>query len=87
LSNGGTPKALNSVSTVSAPTWILVSVASGDAVLSWSPVSGATGYNIYRGTLSTSLTLLTTIGSAAATYTDTAAGSNTKYFYYVTAVR
>jgi hypothetical protein len=87
LANGGTPKALNSVSAIDATTWLTISVASNNTVLTWNAVTGAIGYNIYRSTTPYSgFTLLGT--STSATYTDTGAGSlSVKYYYYVTATR
>jgi beta-galactosidase len=55
--------------------------------LSWTPVSGATGYDVYRGTTSGGETLLSTgTNVSASAFTDTTAASGTQYFYYVTAL-
>lgn len=59
-------------------------------LLTWSaPKSSGTApitaYNIYRGTVSGNLTLLTTIGNDTR-YVDTAVTTNTRYYYQVTAV-
>ena len=69
---------------LSAPTNLVITMSGTDAVLSWDAVSGATGYNIYRSTDPYSFgTVYDT--SATNSYTDTAAGVDTKYFYKVTA--
>jgi hypothetical protein len=55
--------------------------------LSWTPVSGATGYDVYRGTSSGGETLLSTgTNVSTSTFTDTTAVGGTQYFYYVTAL-
>jgi hypothetical protein len=60
----------------------------GQVHLSWSGVSGATSYNIYRGTKSDgeSLTPVATVSSGTTTYTDTGLSNGTLYFYEVAAV-
>ena len=61
--------------------------ASGAVSLSWSPISGATTYNLYRSTTSggegTSPYLT---GLTGTTYSDTAVTSGTPYYYTLTAV-
>ncbi|HSZ54098.1 MAG TPA: immunoglobulin domain-containing protein, partial [Tepidisphaeraceae bacterium] len=54
--------------------------------LSWSASTGATGYNIYRGTTKGGETLLASPTGTATTYLDTAASNGTTYYYEVTAV-
>jgi hypothetical protein len=55
--------------------------------LAWQPVSGATSYNVYRGTSATAVTtLLTPSGTTATTHSDTAVNNNTTYYYAVRAV-
>jgi len=78
----GTPGA-NNLGMLDTPQNVLITVSGTDVVLSWDPVSGATIYHIYRGTAPDSFTLLT--DTVAISYTDSGAGSVTKYFYYVTA--
>ncbi len=61
----------------------------GSLILNWSTPAnnGAaiTGYKIYRGTSSTSLSLLTTVG-AVNTYTNTGLTNGTTYHYAVSAI-
>ena len=54
--------------------------------LSWTASTGATGYNILRGTTSGGETALVTVGSSPTTYTDSGLTKNTQYFYVVQAV-
>ena len=56
--------------------------------LAWQPVSGASGYTVYRGTSAASITtLLTPAGGVATTsYTDATAGNGTTYYYAVRSV-
>jgi len=63
-----------------APTSLTGSAASSSAIsLSWTGSSGATSYNVYRGT--------TKVGSTGATsYTDSGLTASTTYSYAVTAV-
>ncbi len=69
----------------SAPTGVTTTISSGSVALSWTAVSGATSYNIYRST--TSGVLGTLIGtSASASYADTTAVNGTTYYYTITAV-
>src|SRR5262249_1166000 len=54
-------------------------------VLNWNAVTGATSYNIYRGTTSGTETLLQS-GVTTTTFTNTGLTNGTTYFYQVTAV-
>ena len=54
--------------------------------LAWNTASGATGYQVLRGTPTTSLAVVATLG-AVATYTDTGRSPGTTYVYAVTALR
>ncbi|MDO4648630.1 MAG: leucine-rich repeat protein [Eubacteriales bacterium] len=53
--------------------------------LKWSKVTGASGFNIYRKTSSTSYTKLTNVGKDVVQYIDTSAVSGTTYTYSVVA--
>jgi fibronectin type 3 domain-containing protein len=71
----------------SAPTGVTATPASGQATISWSPVSGATSYHIYWSTTTgvtpahgTQITVLTS------PYTQTLLTNGTTYYYVVTAV-
>jgi len=56
--------------------------------LSWSSVSGAKSYKVYRGTVSGALSSKTVIadGLTVTSYTDTSAQMGTVYYYQITAV-
>ena len=61
----------------------------GDAqiTLSWSPVSGATSYNLYRGTSAGGEAVSPhKSGLTSATFTDTSVVNGTAYYYVVTAI-
>jgi subtilisin family serine protease len=68
-----------------APTNLNASGSNGQVSLTWTAVSGATSYNIKRGTSSGSETLLAS-GIQSASYTDSAVTNGTTYFYKVSAV-
>jgi len=71
----------------SAPTNLVASATSQNIGLTWTAVTGATSYNVYRGTAAgaeSAIALAT--GQPSAAYTDTTAVSGTTYYYYVTAV-
>lgn len=68
-----------------APTGLTATASSGQVGLNWSATTGATSYNVYRGTTSGSLSLLA--GSvASAAYLDTTVTNGTTYYYAVSAV-
>jgi cellulose 1,4-beta-cellobiosidase len=67
------------------PTGLTAQSGSGQVSLSWTPVSGATSYNIKRATVSGDP--YTVIASpTAAAYTDTGLTNGTTYYYVVSAV-
>lgn len=74
------------------PTGLTATAGNGQVTLSWTAVSGAASYNIYRGTSSGSEVLyqsgVTSNASTAplAVFTDTAASNGVTYYYQVTAV-
>ena len=53
--------------------------------LNWNASTGATTYNVYRGTATGAETLYAS-GLTPTTYTDPTVTNGTTYFYYVTAV-
>lgn len=74
----------------SAPQNLTATAGNGQVTLSWSaPASdggaAVTSYNIYRGAVSGSETLLATVGNVLG-YTNTAVTNGQTYFYTVTAV-
>ena len=76
---GGNPPA--------APTGLTATAGNAQIALSWTASSGASTYNVYRGTTvgGESATPLTT-GVSATSYTDTGLTGGTKYYYVVAAV-
>jgi hypothetical protein len=60
----------------------------GKAELAWQPVSGATGYTVYRGTSPTAVTTLLTpaAGTPGTVYTDSTASNGTTYYYAVRSI-
>ncbi len=68
-----------------APTNLTATASGASVTLGWSASSGATGYNVKRGT--TSGGPYTVIGSPVTTsYVDSTVSSGVEYFYVVTAV-
>lgn len=69
-----------------APTTLTVT-GNAPITLSWNSVSGATSYNVYRGTISGSLSTKTRLATNdnATTYTDMSATVGITYYYQVTA--
>jgi hypothetical protein len=66
---------------------LTASAGNNQITLSWTGVTGATGYDVYRGTQSGSETLLSAGTNVAVTsFTDGSAINGTQYFYYVTAL-
>jgi hypothetical protein len=68
-----------------APTLSAVS-GLNQVALSWSAVSGATGYNLKRATVSGGPYTTLAANTSALTYTDTAVTANTTYYYVVSAL-
>ena len=65
--------------TTAAPTGLAATVASAQVALTWTSVTGATSYKVYRGGVLVA-------SPTAAAYTDTAVTNGTAYSYYVTAI-
>jgi len=64
------------------PTGVKATAGSGQVVITWTAVAGATGYNVERGT--TSGTYTTFVGSPTTnTVTDTSVVNGTTYYYVV----
>jgi fibronectin type 3 domain-containing protein len=72
-----------------APAGLAAVVGSQGVNLTWNAVSGATGYNVYRGTASGALsgkTRLTATPVSTASYGDATVANATIYYYQATAV-
>lgn len=70
-----------------APTGLTATAGNNQVTLSWTASSGATSYNVYRGTSAggESTTAIAT-GIATTSYTNTGLANGTTYYYKVTAV-
>lgn len=92
LGNGGTTRssfptqvAGLTASTLLAPSSLAASAISAAVALTWTEVTGAKSYNIYRSSLRADTgTLLA--NTVSINYSDASALSGTTYYYYVTAV-
>ncbi len=73
------------VSTPAAPTGLTAVGYNASVALSWYPSTGATSYNVYRGTASGTETLLVS-GVTTYIYTDNTVSNGTTYWYQVAAV-
>ena len=72
-------------STLLAPSNLTATAVSGSVALTWTAVTGAKSYNVYRST--TRVGPGTLLGNTVSiNYSDTSAVSGTTYYYYVTAV-
>jgi fibronectin type 3 domain-containing protein len=71
---------------LAAPASLVAVAGSSQIALSWSAVSGATSYNVYRGTVSGTYSSLAT-GVGTTSYTDSTSTNGTTYFYVVRAVK
>lgn len=68
-----------------APTGLSATAGDHQIALSWNAASGATSYNIYRGTQSGGETLFLT-GVTGTSFSDTGLTNGTTYYYQVSAV-
>lgn len=91
---GESQKSVESSSTPTSvptvPTSLQVTVGNTELTLNWqAPLSNGgysiVGYNIYRGTSSSSETLLTTLGNVLS-YTDTGLANGQTYYYNISAI-
>lgn len=69
-----------------APTGLSATAGSGAVSLTWTPISGATTYGVYRGAATGALAAKTRIASGVrgTAYVDAAVTDGTAYFYQVT---
>jgi cellulose 1,4-beta-cellobiosidase len=86
--SGASNEVKATVGTLPAPANLTATAGTYQVQLSWDTVSGATGYNLYRGTTQTGAIsgkskIIT--DTSATSYTDTAVNHNTTYYYQVTA--
>lgn len=70
----------------SAPTGLTATAGNAQVGLTWTTSSGATSYNIYRGTSTNSESATAIATATASSYTDTGLTNNTTYYYKVAAV-
>lgn len=89
----GVESAASAMTTVApqAPTGFTASAAPAGAIsLAWTASPGATGYNVYRSTVSGSFNYAAPLNGAtpvaATTYSDTTAVSGTTYYYVIRAL-
>jgi uncharacterized protein (DUF1800 family)/fibronectin type 3 domain-containing protein len=70
-----------------APTGLITSAGNGQVTLVWNGVSGATGYNVYRGTTANGESSTPIAPNVSLpTYVNTGLTNGTTYFYKVTAI-
>ncbi len=72
--------------TPTAPTSLKAVPGDGDVTLTWTPVVGATSYNVYRSTTSGSFSTTPNFTTNSCTYTDTNVVNGTAYYYEGSAV-
>jgi chitin-binding protein len=70
----------------SAPTGVAASAGNAQATVTWSAVSGATGYNVKRSTTSGGPYSNVATNVTATSYTNTGLTNGTTYYYVITAV-
>ncbi len=70
----------------SAPANLTATPSSGQVALAWTASTGATSYNVYRGTASNAELSTTLTSVTSPSYTDTSLVNGTAYYYKVTAV-
>ncbi|MGO8672196.1 MAG: choice-of-anchor tandem repeat GloVer-containing protein, partial [Capsulimonadaceae bacterium] len=93
VNGGGTSAESNEASatpeppTPTVPTGVTATAGNTQVSLSWTASSGATSYNVYRGTASgDEASTAAATGITTASYTDTGLTNGVKYFYKVAAV-
>ena len=72
------------IASLTAPTMTLTSAANGQPVVSWTKVSGAAQYEIFRSTNGKNFSIIRR--TAALSFTDTSAAAGTTYYYQVRAI-
>jgi Domain of unknown function (DUF4082)/Bacterial Ig-like domain len=80
------PSPLRAAGVPSPPSGLTAIALDGQVGLAWKPATGATSYQLYRGTSAGSITtLVTTAGYTGTTFTDTGRTNGTTYYYAVKA--
>jgi fibronectin type 3 domain-containing protein len=74
------------VNAVSSGTCVTGTTPNHSVTLNWSASSGASGYNVYRGTTSGSYTKITSAAVTTTSYTDSSVQAGQTYYYVATAV-
>jgi hypothetical protein len=86
-SNGATITVTTPQAAPAAPTQLAATAGNTQVALSWNPSTGATSYNLYRGTAAGAEgTTPVATGITTVTHTDTGLTNGTTYFYKVAAV-
>lgn len=67
-------------------TLAMTNIIDGTATLTWSPVSGASSYKLYRNPGDTASKQTTLVGTVTSPYTDVGLTNGTKYTYTATAI-
>lgn len=86
---GGTSNYSSEISTtpLAAPSSVTASGTTSQVSLSWTSVTGATSYNVYRSTISGNYVAVTPFTTATNGYVDTTVTNGLTYYYVVTAVK
>ncbi|MBD9207127.1 MAG: hypothetical protein EGQ40_04875 [Clostridiales bacterium] len=74
------------ITSLNAPTMTLTSAASGQPVVSWTKVSGAAQYEVYRSATGKANSFSIIRRTSALTYTDVNAAAGNTYYYVVRAI-
>ena len=74
------------ITSLNAPSMTLTSAASGQPVISWTKVSGAAQYEIYRSATGKANSFSIIRRTSALTYTDVNAAAGNTYYYVVRAI-
>jgi hypothetical protein len=85
ISPAAATNAVAASSTAAAPTSLAATAGNGSAALTWTASSGATSYNVKRGT-SSGGPYVQIASATAPSYTDSTVSNAVTYFYIVTAV-
>jgi fibronectin type 3 domain-containing protein/DNA-binding protein YbaB len=82
----GTPETPPQAPAIAMPTGLLLSPGDQTVNISWNPVAGATGYNIYYGTAPGLTTASQHVQTATNSYQQSNLANGTTYYYRVSAV-